>query len=84
MLGALKSQNRSPAEAQLCLNYNNPLIARLASVGDSGAVRRCLEVLYVQSLLMAQQPLTTRELGLLSQGIMGLLEWAVPQAEGLP
>ncbi|MDX1948820.1 MAG: HSP90 family protein [Pirellulaceae bacterium] len=84
VLGALQGKERGVASAQLCLNYNNPLILRLAAVPDAGAVRRCLEVLYVQSLLLAQQPLTTRELGLLSQGILGLVEWAVPKAEEAP
>jgi hypothetical protein len=38
-------------------------------------------VLYVQALLLAQQPLTTKELAVLSGGIMGLVEWAVVSQE---
>jgi molecular chaperone HtpG len=77
VLGAMESQRRSPASAQLCLNYNSPLVRQLAGLGASDAVRRCLEVLYVQALLLAQQPLTTKELAVLSGGILGLVEWAV-------
>jgi molecular chaperone HtpG len=86
VLGAMESQRRQPATAQLCLNYNSPLIRRLAGLsfkesGGSEAVRRCLEVLYVQALLLAQQPLTTKELAVLSGGIMGLVEWATVKSE---
>jgi molecular chaperone HtpG len=81
VLGAMESQRRSPATAQLCLNYNSPLIRRLAGLEGNEAIRRCLEVLYVQALLLAQQPLTTKELAVLSSGIMGLVEWAVARSE---
>jgi molecular chaperone HtpG len=89
VLGAMESQRRSPATAQLCLNYNSQLVRRLAGLcgpdgGNSEAVRRSVEVLFVQALLMAQQPLTTRELAVLSGGIMGLVEWAVTSKESSP
>lgn len=77
VLGAMESRNRSPASAQLCLNYSSPLVRQLAGMGSSDGVRRCLEILYVQALLLAQQPLTTKELAVLSGGILGLVEWAV-------
>ena len=85
----MESQRRSPATAQLCLNYNSQLVRRLAGLcgpdsGNSEAVRRSVEVLFVQALLMAQQPLTTRELAVLSGGIMGLVEWAVTSKEQSP
>jgi molecular chaperone HtpG len=73
----MESRNRSPASAQLCLNYSSPLVRQLAGMGSNDGVRRCLEILYVQALLLAQQPLTTKELAVLSGGILGLVEWAV-------
>lgn len=81
VLSAMNRQPRGPAIAQLCFNFRNPLIVRLAALGESPAVRRAIEVLYVQALLMAQQPLSTTELSLLSQGIIGLVEWAIPSQE---
>lgn len=77
VLGAMESRNRSPASAQLCLNYDSPLVRQIAGMGSNDGVRRCLEILYVQALLLAQQPLTTKELAVLSGGILGLVEWAV-------
>ena len=81
VLSAMNRPQRGPATAQLCFNYHNPLIVRLAALGAAPAVRRAVEVLYVQALLMAQQPLSTKELSLLSQGIIGLVEWALPSQE---
>ncbi len=82
VLGAMESRNRSPASAQLCLNYSSPLVRQLAGMGSNDGVRRCLEILYVQALLLAQQPLTTKELAVLSGGILGLVEWAVAKEQG--
>jgi molecular chaperone HtpG len=89
VLAAMQSRSRSPVQAQLCLNFNNPLIARLAALAHgaqpaasiTAPLRRSIEILYVQALLMAQQPLTTNELSLLSRGIVELVEWAAGKAE---
>jgi len=82
VLEAFTQRNRGPESAQLCLNGSNPLIGRLAGLGDSAGVQRAIEVLYVQALLMAQQPLSSHELGLLSQGLVGLVDWATQQGKG--
>jgi molecular chaperone HtpG len=76
VLGALESRRRAIPQAQLCLNYSNHLVQQLAGLQSAEASRRSIEILYVQALLMAQQPLTTKELGLLTGGLTGLIQWA--------
>lgn len=76
VLRSLESRSHG-AQASLCLNFNNPLIQELAHRSSTRALPHCIEILYVQALLMAQQPLTSKELGLLSRGMTGLLEAAV-------
>ena len=67
--------------ARLHLNYRNPMVRRLAAVADAGVVRRCVEMLYVQSLLLGMHPLTARELELLNGGLLGLIESAIGPGE---
>lgn len=69
--------------AKLFLNYNNPLIRRLAAVSDAALLRRCIGMLYVQALLLGMFPLTAREMQLLNGGILGLIDAAIGrQKEG--
>ena len=63
--------------ARLFLNHNNPLIQRLAAIRDQAIQRQCIEMLYVQSLLLGMHPLSSRELSLLNDGLMNLIENAV-------
>ncbi|QVL31337.1 HSP90 family protein [Telmatocola sphagniphila] len=71
------ARHRPSAESVLTLNANNALIRKLFLITDRVVLRKCVEVLYVQSLLLAQQPLSTRELNLLNQGVIGLIEWGL-------
>lgn len=67
------------AYSQLCLNYNNPLIRRLAALdkSDSGLVRRSIEMLYVQSLMLAHFPLKKKEMSLMTTGMLDLIEMVI-------
>jgi molecular chaperone HtpG len=78
VLGSIASRHEG-ASARVCLNLRNPLVQRLAQMADSAGRRHCLEVLYVQALLHARQPLSTAELALLSDGLVGLMEWGTRQ-----
>jgi len=79
VLGAISGSDETGAN--LCLNYNNPLIRRLARSGNSPLVRRTLEMLYVQALLLGHYPLRSREMSLLSGGLLGLIEDCLPGEE---
>jgi molecular chaperone HtpG len=58
---------------QLYFNMSNPLVRRLAALGDSAQVTTLTEVLYVQSLLLAQHPLSARDLKALTGGLEQLI-----------
>lgn len=73
--------------AKLFLNYNNPLIRRLAGLSDTALLRRCVGMLYVQALLLGMYPLSAQEMQLLNGGILGLIEAAIgrePQGGSRP
>lgn len=63
--------------AQLCFNYNNPLIQKLCDLGNSNLLRLSIRFLYLQSLLMGHHPLTEKELALLNEGLLGFVDWGI-------
>jgi molecular chaperone HtpG len=66
---------------QLYVNFSNPLVRRLSSLGRSSAARSVTEVLYVQSLLLAQHPLSSLELQTLTGGLGKLIELGLQTTE---
>jgi molecular chaperone HtpG len=68
--------------AQLCFNFNNPLVRKLARLRDRRLLPRCIQMLYVQALLLGHHPLNDREMALLNEGLLGLIEWGVDAQEG--
>jgi molecular chaperone HtpG len=42
---------------------------------DERLLRLSIQVLYVQSLLLGHRPLTSKEMKLLNEGLLGLVEW---------
>lgn len=67
--------------AQLCFNYKNPLVKKLCKVKDKRLLRTAIEMLYVQALLMGHHPLGAKEMTLLNQGLLGLIESGVSARE---
>jgi molecular chaperone HtpG len=82
VLGRLAEAPASTASSQLCLNYNNPLIGKLAQLQDRNLAGRSLEMLYVQALLLGHYPLKAGEMNLLSDGLLGLIEYGVNASQG--
>ncbi len=74
ILGTLGDQVKSTARTQLCLNFRNGLIRKLASVSDETILRQSIEMLYVQSLLLGRFPVTPNEMQLLGKGMLGMIE----------
>ena len=60
--------------ATLIFNLKNPLVQRLVVLGDAPVVRPAVHMLYVQSLLTAHQPLTSKEWKLMNDGLLTLVE----------
>jgi molecular chaperone HtpG len=78
VLGSLESTRGTLPRTELVFNFHNPLIQRLLRVNARIVLQRAAQVLYVQGLLLAHQPLTSRELNLLTQGLGGLLDSLIP------
>ncbi|MFC7218218.1 HSP90 family protein [Streptomyces polyrhachis] len=76
--GILGSLRGSAPRTRLVLNHLNPLIRRIAALGDAELAGTATEALYGQALLMAQRPLRPADSALLNRAFMGLLEWATP------
>jgi molecular chaperone HtpG len=81
LLGSLESGRGPAPHTELVFNFLNPLILRLTTLKTRSVLVRAVEVLYVQGLLLAHQPLTSRELGLLTDGLAGLLDALVARSE---
>ena len=79
--GVLDSISKSPkssySHAQLCFNYTNPLVRRLTEVRDRSILMRTVQMLYLQSLLLGHHPLSAKEMKLLNDGLLSLIEWGI-------
>ena len=78
----LAGPSAAGSHARLFLNYRSPLVRKIAGVRDPALLRRTIEMLYIQSLLLSHQPLSARELTLLNEGLLGLIEWGIAAQGG--
>jgi molecular chaperone HtpG len=67
----------------LYLNLHNPVIQRLLDVHDPKLARTLVEMLYVQSLLLAHRPLKSGEMALLNRGLKDLIGALVETQRGM-
>jgi molecular chaperone HtpG len=76
VLDSIGRRERGPAEAHshLCFNLHNRLVRRLAAVRDRPLVGRSVQMLYVQALLLGHHPLSSKEMALLNDGLLALIE----------
>jgi molecular chaperone HtpG len=82
VLDDLAGKSRRPSTyAQLCFNHNNELVQRLVSLKKKSLIRRSIEMLYVQGLLLAHQPLSSKEIALLNEGLLALIELGISTEE---
>lgn len=80
VLDGLAASREKTASAQMCLNYRNRLIRRLAELKDTKLVRKAIEMLYVQALLLGHYPLRAEELKLMGDGLLGLIELVIERS----
>ena len=81
VLDGVSESALADAYSQLCLNYNNSLIQRLAKIQQPTLLRRAIEMLYVQALMMGHFPLKQKEMELLTNGLLGLIDLAIESKE---
>jgi molecular chaperone HtpG len=70
------------SDGHLCFNYRNPLFYKISRMRDERLQRLSVQVLYVQSLLLGHRPLTSKEMKLMNEGLLGLVEWGADIIEG--
>ncbi|HTU17500.1 MAG TPA: HSP90 family protein [Gemmataceae bacterium] len=81
VLDNLAGKHASEVYAQLCFNYHNPLIRKMAQLRNRTLLQRSIQMLYVQALLLGHHPLNAREMALLNEGLLGLIEWGLNAQE---
>ncbi len=67
--------------AQLCFNYNNPLVQQLTRTPDPELRAMAARILYLQALLLGQHPLDAEETSLLSTMLVDLVSWGMRERE---
>ncbi|MBB6098345.1 molecular chaperone HtpG [Deinobacterium chartae] len=69
--------------ARLYLNFDNPTVRQLARLEDGPVLRRVVQTLYLQALLLGHHPLSTHELDLLSGSLAEMIGWGLRAARSL-
>ncbi len=82
MDGVAGGPGADPGAATLCLNLGNPLVGKLTRVADEELLRRAVELLYVQSLMLGHHPLRETEMTLLNEGLLALIELGIDARGG--
>jgi molecular chaperone HtpG len=82
ILGSLAQAARPDSYAQLCFNYHNPLVRKLARVEARDVLQLLIQLVYVQSLLMGHHPLQSRELALLNTGLLDVINIMLDAPKG--
>jgi molecular chaperone HtpG len=82
VLDNLDENPAQESDGHLCFNYRNPLFYRVSRMHDERLRQLSIQVLYVQSLLLGHRPLTSKEMKLLNEGLLGLIEWGADIMEG--
>jgi molecular chaperone HtpG len=75
VLDSLDDRKANEPDGHLCFNYRNPLFYKVSRMQDERLLRLSIQVLYVQSLLLGHRPLTSKEMKVLNEGLLGLVEW---------
>jgi molecular chaperone HtpG len=76
-----KREKRTLAHSKICFNFENNLVKRLVGLKNKALLRRSVEMLYVQALLLGHQPLNAKEMALLNEGLLALIEFGVANEE---
>lgn len=69
-----QAHQSSVSNIQLCLNFQNELIQKIATITKPDLIQQVIRLLYIQSLLQAQKPLRPIETAELNASLMHLIE----------
>jgi len=73
IIGDVTNTAETYRSSELCLNANNELVLQMSQLDDTKSLKTYLQVLYVQSLLMGNFAVGDKELSLLNQGLLYLM-----------
>ncbi len=77
MLEAFGEEISEDAKTVLYLNCSNDLINRLSEVNDDEKLRTFALILYVQSLIAGGYPVYSREMNIMNENLIKLIEWGI-------
>ena len=77
MLDAFGEEIDEDAEAVLYLNCSNELINRLSEVDDREKLSTFAQILYVQSLIAGGYPVYGKEMNIMNDNLIKLIEWGI-------
>lgn len=63
--------------SQLCFNFSNPLIYKISRSKDEHLQKLAVKMLYVQSLLLSHRPLSSKEMKMFNESLLGMLEFSI-------
>lgn len=67
--------------AQLCYNYNNPLVRKAAESGSEELQKAAIELFYTQALLLGNQPMNAEELAMMNRSLLHFLNLGLGRTE---
>lgn len=76
MLGAFE-QELDSAHATLYLNGKSPLIRRLAELDDQEKLKTFALILYVQALISGGFPVYSKQMNIMNDNLIKLIEWGI-------
>ena len=67
--------------SQLSFNFENNIVRRLIAVKSLSVLKRSIQILYMQALLLGHHPLNAKEMKLLNTGLVDLIDLALDASE---
>lgn len=77
MLDAFEEDFKASSSARLYFNGANVLVQKLMKLKDRDKLSSCVDILYVQALLLGRYPLKNNEMEILNTGILDMLVWGI-------
>ncbi|MEO0043835.1 MAG: hypothetical protein RL329_3283 [Bacteroidota bacterium] len=77
ILGNFSSSYSSSQYSVLCFNMSNTVVQRLVKVKEEGLLASIINILYVNALMLGHHPLDAKEMNLLNNKVLELIDWTL-------
>lgn len=81
MLNAFAEEIKEDCFAKIYFNIDNPLIKGLMEIQNLDKLAVCIEILYVQAILLGRFPLRNNEMEVMNTGILRILQWGIRETD---